>query len=243
MQSARCRSQNARSLRCAFGILNSALLIAFLPPSAHAQSSPPDRPGPFVVDLRAATIGVPSAAGFYPAVPAGTVVPARALGLDLGAHVFFASLGPARVSVGASVLRVRGKSPQSATVATTTPAAAASGTAQTGAGSFTVSSVEADITGVAPQVSFAFGTRDGWSYLSAGLGEMQIRTKALTSLGTPTHQSGYVAAVNAGAGARWFLTSRMAVGFDVRLYRLSGGRNAATPKTTLVSASGGLSIR
>jgi hypothetical protein len=106
-----------------------------------------------------------------------------------------------------------------------------------------VSSVEANVTGVGSQLSFSFGTREGWSYLSAGFGTMRVQTEAVRSVATSTRSSGYAPAVNAGAGARWFFTSRLAVGFDLRMYRVSARGAVGTPRVTLLSASAGLSIR
>jgi hypothetical protein len=174
---------------------------------ADAQSLTPGPPGPFVIDLRGVTSGIPSGAGLYPSLPAGTSVPARGFGFDVGGHVYLFTLGPARLGVGANVLRVRG----TATDATTT------------------------LQIVSPQVSFNFGTADGWSYLSAGFGTAKVDT----SDGDTSASSN---AVNAGGGARWFLNRHLAIGFDLRVLKVAAD-GETMDKFTTMSASVGVSIR
>ena len=181
----------------------------------------PDPPGPYVIDVRGVISGLPQSAGFFPTLPADTVVPSRGLGFDLGAHVYIFTLGRSRVGVGANVIRVLGRT---ASAAATLPA------------------VERTFTALTPQISFNFGTEDGWSYLSAGYGTGQVETSAEPPTGPElTRDSGRVGSINYGGGARWFLAARMAFGFDVRFHRLSAG--SATPGATLVAASVGLSLR
>jgi hypothetical protein len=182
------------------------LLLAAAP--AAAQSREPV--GPFVIDLRGATSGLPNDTAFYPALPPDTLVPARGYGFDAGGHVYLFALGPARVGVGANYVRVRGTAP----------------------------GIVARVRTVAPQVSFNFGSHDGWSYLSAGLGRAWVDTEVAGETGAAARESGGVTSINAGGGARWFLASHLAVGFDVRWHRMSG-----PPRATLMSASVGFSVR
>ena len=84
---------------------------------------------------------------------------------------------------------------------------------------------------IVPQLSFNFGTSNGWSYLSAGAGPVRIRTTR-----TFNTQS-----INLGGGARWFLNDHAAIGFDIRVHRLDA--KDTLPRTTLVSASFGLSLK
>jgi hypothetical protein len=174
---------------------------------AHAQTLEP--PGPWVLDVRGATSGLPSDTAFFPTLAVDTLVPARAFGFDVGAHVYLFSLGPARVGVGAAYLEARGTTP----------------------------TVTAKVSTLAPQVSFNFGSSNGWSYLGAGFGRAWVRTTAGQLTGTAEQDSGGVPALNFGGGARWFLTSHVGVGFDVRWHRLS-----STPGAMLVSAAAGFSV-
>jgi Outer membrane protein beta-barrel domain len=185
-------------------VLLMALLVAG---EAFAQGLDP--PGPWVVDVRGATSGLPSDTAFFPPLAVDTLVPSRGFGFDVGAHVYLFSFGPARVGVGADYLQARGTS----------------------------DTVTATVSTVAPQVSFNFGSSNGWSYLAAGLGRAWVRTTAVQLNGTAEQETGGVASLNFGGGARWFLTSRLGVGFDVRWHRLS-----STPNTMLLSAAAGFSI-
>jgi hypothetical protein len=207
------------------------LILALWPASVVAQTANGGLPGPYTVDLRGSTIGLPGGSGFFPVLPADTSVPARAFGLDIGADVYPFSLGVARVGVGGSVTVARG--------------------------SIGASGVSTVVRAFAPQVSFNFGHRDGWSYLSAGYGTVSVRSEApvgsisssppdgevpvMTTTGG-TADSGRLGAVNVGGGARWFVSDHLAVGFDVRFHRVAAG-SAGTPATTLVGASVGVSIR
>jgi hypothetical protein len=188
--------------------LLAAVAVVLAARAAAAQA--PDPVAGYVVDLRGATSGLPTESTFFPAIPADTIIPARGFGLDVGGHVYVLSLGPSRVGLGATYLRTRGTSPAVAT----------------------------DVGVLAPQVSFNFGTVQGWSYLSAGLGRGWIRTTAENETGTATADADPFTAVNYGGGARWFLARRLGVGFDVRFHRLSG-----PPSTSFLAAAVGFSVR
>lgn len=152
---------------------------------------------------------IPDDVVYFPTLSPGSAIPARGFGFDVGAHAYPFRLGVSRVGVGANFMRVRG----------------------------TVEDVAATVTTLAPQISFNFGSRAGWSYLSAGYGTAEIRTLADGDLTEP----GRVSAINMGGGARWFLKPRLAVGFDIRFHRLGAGDE--TPGVTLGAASLGFSLR
>jgi len=199
------------------GLCIAALLIST---AAFAQSS---SPGPYIIDLRGAMSGAPGGAAFYPTVPAETRAPRRAFGFGAGAHVFPFQLGIARVGFGVDVMRVRG----SATSVHNINAA------------MTVSTI-------APQVSFNFGTREGWSYLSGGYGTTQTNAKVETpaegSTAAGTLMRGRrTGSINIGGGARWFVRDHVAVGFDVRFHRF--GATPGLPSTQIVGLLVGVSAR
>jgi hypothetical protein len=209
-------------------------LTALTSARAAAQTPAPAPPGPYVIDVHAVTSGLPGDASFFPPAPSGTLIPSRSLGLNIGGHVYLFRLGPAHVGVGASALQALGKI--SAATQTGTPA------------------VNMRVRAVAPQLSFNFGSADGWSYLSAGIGLAAVRTttspvEARIDEGTITtpkqvHDTGSLRSVNLGAGARWFVRGRMAFSFDVRVHKIAAGSGEmGTPATTLVAASAGLSVR
>lgn len=215
-------------------------LVVLSVPAAAAQGPPPDPPGPYVVDVRGALGGFPRDSSFFPPAPAGTVVPTRGFGLDLGAHVYLFRLGPARLGIGASVIRVHHKtSPAQPTVAgttTTTPSAPR-----------TVPDVDATLTTLAPQLSFNFGTADGWSYLSAGYGRAEVNTATSGIASAAERESGPLSSINVGGGARWFRNAHLAVTFDVRFHILSARSQppplVGTPRSMVISASAGISLK
>ena len=200
------------------GLCLAALLVST---AAFAQSS---SPGPYIIDLRGAMSGAPGGASFYPPVPADTLAPQRAFGFGAGAHVYPFRLGIARVGFGIDLMRTRGS---------TTSA---------------VSNIDATMTvsTLAPQVSFNFGTRDGWSYLSGGYGTTQTSAKVETPAAGSTTAATLTRdrrtrTINIGGGARWFLREHVAVGFDVRFHRL--GATLGLPSKQIVGLSVGLSFR
>ena len=170
----------------------------------EAQSLTPGPPGPYVVDVRGVTIGIPASPGLYPDLGDQFTVPARGFGFDVGGHVYLFNLGPARLGLGVNVIRVRG----------------------------TATDADATFQTVAPQLSFNFGTSDGWSYLSLGAGT--ARVEAI--------ETGSSSAINAGGGARWFMKRHLAVGFDIRVHMIAADGDIMG-KSTQVSASVGLSLK
>jgi hypothetical protein len=150
------------------------------------------------------TSGIPASSGLYPDLGDQFVVPARGFGFDVGAHVYLFSLGPARLGIGANYIEVRG----------------------------TAADADATLETIAPQLSFNFGTSDGWSYLSVGAGT--ARVKAVTSASS--------SAVNAGGGARWFMNRHLAVGFDVRFHKIAADGDTMGASTQ-VSAAVGFSLK
>jgi hypothetical protein len=192
--------------------------------AAPAAGQTPARPGPWVLDVRAVTSAVPTDTTFYPTL-SSTIVPSRGFGADLGGHVYLFNLGPTRVGVGAAIMLVRATATSPSTM-----------DAESTAGQHLTLTMHV----VAPQISFNFGSQDGWSYLSAGMGTGSVNTQAtVTSPGT--QESGRLRAVNFGGGARWFIKPRVAFGLDLRAYQIAAGNG--TPRFTVFAVGAGLSIR
>ncbi len=217
------------------GVLALALL-AWIPTLAVAQPGPP---GPYVVDVRGTTVGLPNDSSFFPAAPADTLIPSRAFGVDVGGHVYPLRLGIARIGVGVNFVRVWSS-------ASTPPTAVTIGIP---ADAFVPPpDIRGAFMALAPQLSFNFGRAAGWSHLSGGVGLAEIEMRALyTGALEAVRTTGQVRAINVGGGARWFLRSHVALGFDVRFHRLAAtsasATVSATPATTVLSASVGLSVR
>lgn len=214
-----------RSLLRGFGGTVAAVVIATA--QAAAQTTLP--PGPWVLDVRGVTSPVPTDARFYPPL-ATSSVPSRGFGVDVGAQVYLLSLRLARIGVGANFVSVRSTAvgPVAAADDETTIAAA-------GGQRLTL-----NMQMIAPQVSANFGSRDGWSYLSAGVGTASVTTET-SDVMAGRQESGWLRSVNFGGGARWFITSRLAFGFDLRAHRIAAG--SGTPKTSVFAVGAGLSIR
>ena len=212
--------------------------------STAGQTTTPDRPGPWVIDIRGTTISLPGDATFFPDIPASTAVPSRGYGIDVGAHVYLLQLGPARLGIGGVLLRARG---------TASPGAPDEDEQPSTTGLATTPDVAALLTTVGPQMSVNFGSRAGWSYLSAGIGRAQMSTRAsafvdedddddITAAQLIEH--GSRSSLNFGGGARWFSRPRLAFSFDVRFHIIgAGGEDPATPGATLLAASVGISLR
>jgi hypothetical protein len=201
-----------------------AVAAALISAPAVAQTS--SRPGPWVLDVRGTTSPVPTDPDYYPP-QAAVLVPARGFGADVGGHVYLFNLGPARLGIGASVMTIRSTADAAAVTdedGVTTPGQRLVLTMRT----------------VAPQVSFNFGTRDGWSYLSAGIGTGSVNTEATGGV-EGSRKSGQLRAVNIGGGARWFFTSHVAFGFDLRLYQIAAGDE--TDRNSMFAVGAGLSFR
>jgi len=90
------------------------------------------------------------------------------------------------------------------------------------------------MTSVDPQISLNFGTSEGWSNLSAGVGVTRISAN-------PGGVSESVRSINWGGGARWFIKPHFGVGFDVRFHHLAAGD--VLPKQTAVSIGAGFALK
>ena len=220
----RAAARVPRSLLRSLGGTVVAVVIATA--QAAAQTTMP--PGPWALDVRGVTSPVPTDAAFYPPL-AATSVPSRGFGADFGAHVYLWNVKLARIGVGANFVVVRSavRAPVSATEGETADAPA-------------TQRVTLNMRMLAPQVSANFGTRDGWSYLSAGVGIASVATEAADVM-PGENESGRLRAVNFGGGARWFITERLAFAFDVRAHRLAAG--SGSPKTSVLAVGAGLSFR
>ena len=207
-----------------------AFLVVLLPTLAAAQTGPEPIPR-FAADVR---VSFPR----YDADPtvastlAVTVedLPTRGLGLVGGAHLYLLRTRALTFGVGAEIMRSRG--------ARTRPPAEEGG--QEGP------SVETRLSAFSPQLSFNFGHRNGWSYISGGLGSATLVSEVLvegaTEADSPTSRT-----INYGGGARWFTSKHLAVSLDLRFYAVSPRTATATtsgyPRMTVMVFSGGIAFR
>jgi hypothetical protein len=215
--------------RCVF--VWAAVLVAAADTS-FAQAREPI--GRFVLDLRAASVGLPAIEGWTPTVPENTQVPARAFGLEVGGHVYFLRLPGITFGIGATYLVGNGTS--------SLPELPA-GTPQP------IPEVTTRLRSLAPQLSMNFGHSLGWSYLSLGLGRSRVESEA-TPVGGITftpRDSDWLKTLNYGGGARWFINDHVGVGFDLRWHKLSVVPTTSThpgaPRATLFTAGAGLVLK
>ena len=99
-------------------------------------------------------------------------------------------------------------------------------------------------TAVAPQLSFNFGGRDGWSYLSGGIMPARL---SLFPLNTESPEQKTSGTLNYGGGVRWFINDRVAFSIDLRLYAISPieqvGDTPGSPRMTQMTLNVGASFR
>ena len=206
------------------------ILLRVLSSTPVVGQGAPAPPGPYVVDVRGVSSGLPQGTAFLPPLAADLSVPSRGTGFDVGAHVYVGRWRGAHLGFGANLVSVRGKAVPPRATSSTTAADAPTGPA----------AVRVTLRTIAPQVSMNFGTADGWSYLSAGAGisEVSARTLDLVEI---SRGSGTLMTINAGGGARWFVKRRLAVGFDARLHRHA--KTDTMGASILFSISAGISLR
>lgn len=217
-------------------ILIVAAAAGLLSDPADAQTKEPI--GRFVVDARGASAGVPTEPGWTPVVPADTQLPSRAIGVDIGAHVYVLRIRGAAIGIGGTWGFARGR-----TAPPEAPAGSTNRILQT-------PSVTTRTTTLAPQVSLNFGHSLGWSYLSAGLGRTRAESEAQAVTGTIQYMprdSGWTKTINFGGGARWFVNDHLGVGVDLRWHKLSivpgSDTHPGAPRASLLTAAVGIALK
>lgn len=105
--------------------------------------------------------------------------------------------------------------------------------------------IEQRLISLSPQISLNFGHREGWSYLSAGMGPLSFETFEgdLAPADLPPKK----ATINMGGGARWFAAPHLAFCFDVRFYltrpQESVGSHPGRGRSRLLVLSAGISFK
>ena len=143
-------------------------------------------------------------------------LPNRGLGLSFGGHLYVLRGKSVTVGLGADVLlRARGRF----TVGPETEEGPEGPTFIT------------EMTAVTPQLSLNFGRRDGWSYVSGGIGwgTLSIEQEEEPYDASPPR----VRTINYGGGARWFARKHLAFNLDFRFHRIAA-QEATTGDVQLV---------
>ena len=206
-------------------LLAAAAMLAGAAPPAAAQDDEPV--GGFVADLRGSFVrfgpqdGLARAHGFPP-----HATPPMGIGIDAGAHVYPFRWRFVTVGLGAAYHASFGDRGAPDDVAPDGPA------------------LRTTFRAVSPQLSLNFGGRDGWSYLSGGLGASRL---ALFARDGEQPGARFTRTLNYGAGARWFVDRHVAFSFDLRFHAVSPRAPTAAgpgaPRMTLLVLSVGASFR
>ena len=204
-----------------------ALLLAA---AADVSGQTRDAVGPYVVDARGvlARFKGDAAVGSVLGVPPDTL-PTRGLGGSAGAHVYFLRGRRVTLGLGGEVLVARGaRTPEATTTVPEPPA------------------VRTRFSAIVPHLSLNFGRRDGWSYVSGGIGRARLST-VRDDLGADEGDGDGARALHYGGGARWFTGPHLAFTFDVRFYtvnaRPAAGTRPGYPRTRFMVFSAGASFR
>jgi len=215
------------------------LAVGLLMLASTSQAQQKEPIGPFVIDLRMVSSGLPSGPGWTPLLPAATMVPSRGLGFEVGTHVNVLRGRSMALGIGGTWLVARGS---------TSPPALPEATTSTG--TQIVPDVTTRVTGLAPQLSLNFGHSLGWSYLSVGLGRTRAESEATLAGGATTfapRDSARVKTLNYGGGARWFVTDRLGVGFDLRWHKVglvpASATHPGAGRASLLVAGAGIVLK
>jgi hypothetical protein len=181
-----------------------AVTMATLAPGAAAQESEKEPIGRFAVDVRVALPRFPEDAATVSAL-AVTVenLPSRGLGLAAGVTFYPVRMGRVALGVGGEWLLSRGRK-------TLDPEEE---------GGVSGPTVTTRFSALSPQLSLNFGGRDGWSYVSGGIGWVAFTTEREDA--PVADATGRTRAINYGGGARWFAKEHLAFTFDLRFYRIN----------------------
>ena len=204
------------------------LLLATLAPGLARAQEPPPRIGPFVLDLHAT---VPR----FPDDPlladsrglALAELPGSGLGAQVSVQIYPLRWRAVTFGVGGEVTRGG---------AGETPAA----------GVTSIRATEERFTSIAPQISLNFGTGNGWSYLSGGIGS-SVWSLIPDGQEASSSDTARVKTINYGGGARWFMKRHVGFSVDVRLYAINPGAPTValpgSPRTTLMVIGAGVSVK
>lgn len=208
------------------------VVCALAPAAVCAQTAPGPIPF-FAADVRLAMPRFKADPAVATALSAAVAdLPTMGLGIVAGAHIYPLRTRAITFGVGAEILRSRARR-------TKQPATEGGPEGPT---------IETSLSGISPQVSFNFGHRDGWSYISGGIGSSSLKSAIeVTAPATADDESVSSRTINYGGGARWFTTRHLAVSLDLRFYAVSPRTATATdrgyPRMTVLVFTGGVAFR
>ena len=212
---------------CTRPVLLAWLALAAAATAVRAQGPPP-RIGPIALDLHGTVPRLPQNDAL--AASRGislSELPGTGLGAQAAVHLYFFRWRAMTVGIGGEAAVAR---------ATRTPPTAATG----------VRRVTGQFRTLGSQLSLNFGSGDGWSYLSGGIGRSNWSIIAGDRRPLPADDEP-LKTVNYGGGARWFVRRHLAFSFDVRFYAVNPGTPSQgfppSPRITFMSAGAGISLK
>jgi hypothetical protein len=210
-------------------LIASAAAAMSLTLASPSEAQVDERLRPFVVDARLPLARFKEDGGMAAAIGVSPDnLPTRGLGFLLGAHWYPLRGSKVSLGVGGELLRARD-------TRTLDPETEGDPEGPT---------VETRLFSLAPQVSLNFGRRDGWSYISGGIGSASLTAERVDR---PVGEGSRVRAINYGGGARWFTNKHIAVSLDLRFYSVDAQAATLTrpayPKSQIMVISGGIALR
>ena len=210
-------------------LLSSAAPALAQQPDAAPAPLPREPIAPFVADARVAWPSLKENADVAKSLGVtANDLPGRGLGLILGAQVYVARSSAVKLGLGGEMLWAR--------AGHTVPPATQGGSDGP--------RLKNHWSHLSPQVSLNFGAKDGWSYLTGGLGWSKLTMEREDK---PQESGSRVRTLNYGGGARWFIRKHLAFNMDLRFYSIGAQEGSAvhvgTPAMRLLVLSGGISLR
>lgn len=197
---------------------------------ALAQDRPPRIPF-FVVDLHGAFVSFPATPELVASrgLTSEAQLPGSSLGAEVALHLYPLRWRAITFGIGGRVMGARARQVPTAS-ADQPPLAPVT---------------EQFLTG-APEISFNFGSGNGWSYISGGIGR-SIWQVVPDGADRQSADEERLQTSNYGGGARWFMKKHVAFSFDVRVYGIKAGTPTpgfpAGPRASLLVISAGASIK
>jgi hypothetical protein len=212
--------------RLALAVVVGVIVVVAVPASAGAQDPPPPI-GPLVIDGRGTVPLFPQEQQLADSrgLSIGEL-PGAGLGVDAGAHVYVFKWKAVTFGLGAQLTLGRSH---------------ASPDESTG-----LRPVTTRFISFTPQLSLNFGTGNGWSFLSGGIGSARLSIVPDGGVETPADLTS-LRTVNYGGGARWFIKRRLAFTLDVRFHQLDPGTPEAglpgSPRMTFMVFGAGIAVK
>ena len=204
-------------------------LVLFLCTTPLTASAQDDEPiGRLVVDARGSFVSFPRSEelailrGFVP-----LETPGPGFGLDVGAHLYLFRWNVVTFGVGGRFhTSLADQGPSEFAPDPDGPSA------------------RKKLTALSPQISFNFGGRNGWSYISGGMGAARL---SLHSLDMDAPPQRFAKTLNYGGGVRWFTSEHVAFSLDLRFYAISPleemDDEPGSPRMTIMALSIGASFK